>query len=357
MNKMHATQLPRLLTVLVAFALLATACGGSDSARDTNGQSDDSNGSSDSITLYSGRDEELIQPLIDDFAAASGIDVTVRYASSTELALLIQTEGGNSPADVFISQSPGALGLLAGEDLLVPLDDETLNKVDPGFRASDGTWVGLTGRVRTLVYNSELVEAAELPDSIFDLVDPAYAGRVGVAPTNGSFQDFVTAMRNEIGDDEAQAWLEGMAENESPNYPKNSPIVEAVGRGEIPMGLVNHYYNLRAKEADPSVPSENHFFPADDLGGLVIVTGGAVLQSSEAGSSGQELLDYLLSDEAQATFAAETKEYALTNSTNVATPEGLPSLEAFQVDTIDYELLGDGLSGTQDLIRSSGIEQ
>ena len=215
--------------------------------------------------------------------------------------------------------------------------------------------MGLTGRVRTLVYNSDLVDAADLPESVFELTDPAYSGRVAVAPTNGSFQDFVTAMRNEIGDGATAEWLEGMAANDSPNYPKNSAIVEAVGRGEVEMGLVNHYYNLRALEADPSVASVNHFLPADDLGALVIVTGGAVLSSSDAPATGQQLLEWLLSESTQATFSAETQEYALRDG--VAGPDGVPSLDGLAVDTIDYDLLGDGLTGTIELIRESGIEQ
>ncbi len=338
----------RMPLALLVFTLLAGACG--DDSSDATGD-----GTADSITLYSGRSEELIQPLLDDFTAATGIEVEARYGDSAELALLIQTEGENSPADVFISQSPGALGLLAGEGRLAELDADLVARVDDGFAASDNTWVGITGRVRVVVYNSDLVAAGDLPDSVLDLTDPAYAGRVAVAPTNGSFQDFVTAMRNELGDDAALEWLEGMAANESPNYPKNSAIVEAVGRGEVEMGLVNHYYNLRAVEADPSVPSVNHFLPSDDLGSLVIVTGGAVLSSSDAPISGGELLEFLLGADAQTTFAAETQEYPLLPG--VTAPEGLPSLDGFAADTIDYDLLGDGLTGTVELIRESGIEQ
>jgi len=114
---------------------------------------------------------------------------------------------------------------------------------------------------------------------------------------------------------------------------------------------------LRAKEADESVSSENHFFPADDLGGLVIVTGGAVLSSSDAQADSTRLLTFLLSDETQMRFVTETQEYGLSNNGAIATPSGLPPLNAFQVDTIDFEILGDGLAGTQNLIRQSGIEQ
>lgn len=330
----------RLLGALLTLALTATACGGDNA---------------DSITLYTGRDVELIQPLLDGFVESTGIAVEVRPGDSAELALLIQEEGDSSGADVFISQSPGALGLLAGEGRLATLDSTVTDLVAEGFSASDNTWVGLTGRVRVVVYNAELVDEADLPQSVLDLTDPKYAGQVGVAPSNGSFQDFVTAMRSELGDDATLEWLQGMAANNSPNYPKNSPIVEAVGRGEIPMGLVNHYYNLRALEADPSAPSVNHFLPADDLGSLVIVTGGAVLEASEAKDEAEQLLEYLLSNDAQATFAAETQEYPLLPG--VAAPIGLPSLDGYATDTIDFGVLGEGLRGTIELIRQSGIEQ
>ena len=338
----------KLLPVLLAVSVIAAACG-----NDADASGSDTGTAS--ITVYSGRSEELIKPLLDAFTAQTGIAVQARFGDSAELALLVQTEGDSSPADVFISQSPGALGLLAGEDRLRPLDPDLVSLVEPAFAASDGTWVGLTGRVRVIVYNSEMVDEADLPDSVLDLTDPKYAGKVGVAPTNGSFQDFVTAMRAEIGDEATLEWLEGMAANDSPNYQKNSPIVEAVGRGEIPMGLVNHYYNLRALEADPSVPSANYFLPADDLGSLVIVTGGAVLASSDAPRAGEQLLEFLLSERAQETFAAQTQEYPLLPG--VAPPPGLPPLEGYAADTIDYDLLGDGLTGTIELIRESGIEQ
>ncbi len=335
----------RLRSGLLALALLVSACGAGEETRDDGG----------AITVYSGRSEDLLGPLLDAFTAETGIEVEARFGDSAELALLIQAEGESSPADVFISQSPGALGLLAGEGRLAPLGDDLTSLVGAGFSASDGTWVGITGRIRVVVYNADLVDTADLPDSVLDLTDPAYAGRVAVAPSNGSFQDFVTAMRNELGDDATRAWLEGMARNAAPNYPKNSAIVEAVGRGEVDMGLVNHYYNLRALEADPSVASVNHFLPADDLGALVIVTGGAVLGSSESPAAARQLLEWLLGDAAQATFAAQTQEYPLR--TGVAGPAGVPSLDGLAVDTIDYSLLGDGLTGTIELIRASGIEQ
>ena len=156
----------RLLLALLALALLAAAC--SDDATSDDAAPDDA---AESITVYSRRSEDLIQPLLDAFEAETGIEVEVRYGDSADLALLIQTEGDRSPADVFISQSPGALGFLAGDGRLAELDDAVLSVVEEGFRASNGTWVGLTGRVRVVVYNSELVDEADLPTSVLDLTD------------------------------------------------------------------------------------------------------------------------------------------------------------------------------------------
>ena len=142
-----------------------------------------------------------------------------------------------------------------------PRSRTALATVPEGDAAADAGWVGLSGRVRTLVYNPELVDDADLPDSVLDLTAPEYAGQVALAPTNGSFQDFVTVLRDQLGDDEAAAWLDGMAAGDPPTFDNNTAIVEAVGRGEVPMGLVNHYYAFRAKAENPDLPVENHYFP------------------------------------------------------------------------------------------------
>ena len=306
------------------------------------------------ITVYSGRSEDLIGPLVELFEEASGFDVEVRYGSSADLALLIETEGTASPADVFISQSPGAMGYLATLDRLQVLPAHVLEEVAEGYRAGDGTWVGLSGRLRVLVYNTDLVDPADLPTSVLDLTGPEYDGRVGVAPANGSFQDFVTAMRFEAGDDATLAWLEAMAAHDSPNYAKNSAIVDAVLRGEVDMGLVNHYYLLRFLAEDPDAPGANHLFDPTDVGSLLIVAAAAVVDVSDRPAAAQAFIEYMLSAEAQEFYATETREYPL--AAGVAPPAGLAPLEVREtMDTIDFEVLGGGLSRTQELIRRSGI--
>jgi iron(III) transport system substrate-binding protein len=314
-----------------------------------------SSGSPDALTVYSGRDQELIEPLIEDFEEKTGLDVEVRYGDSADLALLIDEEGDSSPADLFLSQSPGAIGYLDGKNRLRPIDGDVLGLVQERFRADDGRWAGVSGRVRVLVYNKDLVDDADLPASVFDMTDAEYRGKVALAPTNGSFQDFVTAMRELEGDDRTREWLDGMQANDARAYASNTPIVEAVGRGEIPMGLVNHYYLEQARSEDPGIPAENHFFGAGDVGSLILVTAAGVLDTADEPADAERLLEFMLSAEAQRYFADETFEYPLARG--VEPPPSLKDLDSVDSPPIDLDSLGGGLEATRRLIAESGLEQ
>lgn len=315
-----------------------------------------SSGGGDELVIYSGRTQDLIEPLLDQFHDDTGVDIAVRYGDSADLALLIDEEGDQSPADVFISQSPGAVGFLDSSDRLEPLPASILDQVDPRFEASDGNWVGISGRVRTLVYNTDLVDPAELPSSVFDLTDPQFSGRVGIAPTNASFVDFVTAMREQIGDDDTLAWLEGMVDNDVTTYVNNIAIVEAVGRGEIEFGLVNHYYNEEIKAEDPDAPSANHLFESEDLGTLILVTAAAVLDTAEHVDDAEQFIDYLLSKPSQEFYAEVTLEYPLAAGVEPVI-EDLPPLDEIVSPQVDLSSLGGGLERTKELIEQSGLEQ
>ncbi len=327
-----------ILAMLVVLGLAASACGGSD----------------DVITVYSGRTSNLIEPLLDDFAESAGIDAKVRYGQSADLALLIDQEGDRSPADVFISQSPGAVGFLAGEGMLRPIGDEVLSLVPGGFRNADGLWVGISGRVRVIVYNRDLVNPSELPVSVFELTEERFRDRVAVAPANGSFQDFVTAMRETHGDDATLAWLEGLVANDARTYANNTSIVQAVGRGDVPMGLVNHYYNFRAKAEDPGAASENYYFPDGDIGSLMIVTAIGVLSTSDVPYLADQLVEFMLSEEAQRFYSEMTLEFPL--AAGVAPSSVLPPLSSIGLVTYDFDRLGGGLERTKELIDESGLE-
>ena len=311
-------------------------------------------GGDETLTVYSGRTENLIGPILEDFTEATGIEVEVRYGKSADLALLIDEEGDRSPADLFISQSPGAIGFLAGEGRLRPIAQDALRAVPGEFRNAGGLWVGMSGRVRVIVYNRDLVNPSELPGSVFELTDERYRGKVGVAPANSSFQDFVTAMREIHGAEATLEWLTGLVTNQARTYANNTAIVQAVGRGDVPMGLVNHYYNLRAKAEDPATPSENYFFPDGDMGSLLIVTAIGVLTTADNPDLADRLVEFMLSEPAQRFYSEQTFEYPL--SSGVEPSPALPPLAGIEVATYDFDRLGGGLERTKELIDESGLE-
>jgi iron(III) transport system substrate-binding protein len=325
--------------VVLLVAAVAAGCGGDDAA-------------SGPITVYSGREEELVAPLFEKFTDATGIDVEVRYGDSAELAATIAEEGDNSPADVFFAQDPGSLG--AVDSQLEELPEETLARVATRFRDEDGRWVGTSGRTRVLAYNTDRLDESELPTSVLELTEPEWKGRVGVAPTNASFQAFVTAMRLSLGDERTRDWLEGLRANGAKTYEKNLPIVEAVATGEVDVGLVNHYYLALVKQEQPDAPVANHLFEAGDPGTLVSVAGAAVLASSDQRDAAESFVGFLLSDEAQRFYVDEAEENEYPLVAGVDPPPGLVPLDEIEGPDVELTAFGAELESTVELLRETG---
>lgn len=291
------------LGIATASAGLVVACNGNSDQGATELESE--------LVIYSGRNEKLIGELIKQFEQQTNAKIQVRYGDTAELASAILEEGTNSPADVFFGQDAGALGALQKAGRAVKLPDSLLNKVDSAYRSPEGKWVGVTGRVRTVDYNTKLVKAEELPSSIFGFTDPKWRGKIAWAPTNGSFQSFVTGLRVAEGDEKAKEWLKGIKANQPKVYPNNTSIVEALSRGEIAVGLVNHYYLERIKQENPQVPVAHHF--TQDVGSLVNVAGVAIVNTAKHPNIAQRFTEFLLSQDAQNYFANQTYEYPLVS--------------------------------------------
>lgn len=306
------------------------------------------------VTIYSGRSETLVGPWFELFDHESGIDLTIRYAGSGELAAALLEEGSRSPASAFFAQDGGALGLLATEGLFQPLPEDLLQRVPERFRSPDGLWVGITGRARVLVYSTERVDPALLPASVMDLVNDPWRGRTGWAPENASFQSFVTAMRLMKGEDAARAWLEGMIDAGAINFgDSNTAIVRAIGSGEIDLGLVNHYYLYAVKkEEGEDFPAATHFFAPDDPGSLINVSGVGLLAAAPQRELALEVIDGLLSERGQEYFLEETNEYALVEG--LPAPAGLKPITETASPDIDLGSLAD-LRGTLTLMAEVGL--
>lgn len=305
------------------------------------------------LTVYSGRNEELVGPLIEQFEAQTGIQVNVRYGDTAELAATILEEGANSPADVFFAQDAGALGALATEDRLQELPDSILQRVEPRFRSAEGEWVGASGRARVVVYNTAALTETDLPATIFGFTDPAWKGRLGWAPTNGSFQAFVTALRVLEGEERAREWLAGIQANEPKVYEGNAAVVQAAAAGEIDAGFVNHYYLFRfLKEEGVGFGARNYYLKNGDPGALINVAGAGILAGTEHQEAAEQFITFLVSDTAQQYFAEETYEYPLVTSVEPSTE--VPPLSEIQTPDLDLSKLED-LQGTLTLLQDLGI--
>jgi iron(III) transport system substrate-binding protein len=342
-------------TAVLAGAVLAlglTACGGTDDAQEATTGSDGDT----TVTVYSGRGEELVQPLFDQFTEETGIKVEARYGNTAQLAAQLLEEGDKSPADVFFAQDAGALGAVTKAGLFAPLPESVLQAVPEGYRSSNGSWVGVTARSRVLAYNPDLVAQTDLPPSVFDLTDPKWKGKIGIAPTNASFQAFITALRVQYGDDKAREFLAGLKANEPAIRDGNAPILEDINTGKISVGLINHYYiGELAKEQGVSpetLKAKLHFFPNGDPGALVNVAGVGVLKAAADDSDARAFVDYLLDEKAQRYFAEQTYEYPVVNG--VAGPSGVPTLNQLAGPKIDLNDL-DSLEQTITLIKESGL--
>jgi iron(III) transport system substrate-binding protein len=327
------------LVLLATVAIVAAGC----SSSSENG----------AITLYSGRSEDLIQPVIDAFMDETGIEVTVKYADSANLAATLVEEGDASPADLFFAQDPASLGTVTLSGLFDRLPDDILSRVPGRFSDDAGTWVGTSGRARVVVYDSSELTPSDMPLTEDGFVEDVWRGRVGIAPTNGSFLSFVAAKILIDGEDATRAWLDGMAANSAPKYPKNSPIVAAVNAGELDAGLVNHYYLLRALAENPDEVGANFFFTTPTAGSLVMPAGVGILASSPNKDEALQFVEWLLDNETQRYFADETFEYPLVPG--IDANEALPAIDTIPTPDINLSDLAGVLDTATDLVADAGL--
>jgi iron(III) transport system substrate-binding protein len=305
------------------------------------------------ITVYSGRNENFISPFFDEFTAQTGINIEARYGDSAELAALLLEEEKNSPADVFLSQDAGAIGAVAAQDLFKTLDSGDISVVSEQFRDPNSKWVGITGRSRIIAYNNKKYSESDLPKTIDELLDPKWSGKIAIAPTNASFQSFITAVVQLRGEEKTLEWLKGLNANNPQMFEKNSQMVEAIDQEVVDLGLTNHYY---VAEVSQNLGREINvgisFFNNQDAGNLLNVSALGILQTSKKQEQSLKLVNYLLSKSTQEKFVNETYEYSLLNG--VAAPTGLPLLDQLGIPNVRLGQLTD-VAKTQELLITSGL--
>lgn len=344
----------RAVAVVAVGAALA-ACGGAPAAA-PEAAVEPAAASDDVLTIYSGRNEELVGPLIAQLQTAVGMPVEVRYGSTGEMAAQLLEEGAASPADLFFAQDAGALGAVSGAGLLAPIPADVLEPALEDYRATDGTWVATSARARVVAYNTDLVPAADLPTSLDALLDPRWAGQVGIAPSNASWLSFVTGLRLIRGEDGARQWLTAFAATNPQKFEGNGAVVDAVAAGTVSLGLVNHYYLYQdLAEVDAATyPVRNHFV-ADDPLGLVNVAGVGVTAAAGDPAPALEAVRFLLSAQAQQYLVDETAEYPVIAGVTPARQDvdlaPLESLSAPDVELADLSSLAE----TETMLQEVGL--
>lgn len=310
----------------VALALLAAGCGSGDEAEPLD---------PDKLTVYSAQHDNLVDAWVEGFTAETGVEVQVRRGTDSSMGNQIVTEGDSSPADVFLTENSPAITVVQNAGLLAPVEPSTLDQVGAAFRPSNGLWTGIAARSTVLVYNPSLVAEADLPASLTDLADPRYAGRWGAAPAGADFQAIVAGMLEAKGEAATSAWLDGLKKN-SKVYQNNIATMKAVNAGQVPMGIMYHYYWYRdqALTQEGSKNTRLHYFKNEDVGAFVSVSGGGVLKSSKHAADAQRFLAYVTSPKGQAAIAeSRSMEYAV--GVDQASDPALPPLDSLEAPTID----------------------
>lgn len=323
--RLHRAALP-----LAALALLLSGCAaasGEDVADD------------DALVVYNAQHEELTQEWADAFTDETGIEVVLRNGDDSELGNQLVQEGAASKADVFLTENSPAMSLVEDAGLFAPVDESTLALVPEQYRPASGAWTGIAARSTVLVYNPDLIDESELPTSMLDLAQPEWKGRWGAAPAKADFQAIVSAVVATQGEDGARAWLEGMAENAT-EYRNNIVTMKAVNAGEVPVGIIYHYYWYRDQDAaaEDSADTALHYFGNQDPGAFVSVSGGGVLKNARHPEEAQQFLAFIAGEQGQ-TILGEGYSFEYPVASDIPAKTELPPLASLNAPVIDPSTL------------------
>ncbi len=323
------------IAIAATAALGLTACGGSTTPAATGSASGSAGAASGEITVYNAQHESLTQEWVDAFTAETGVKVTMRQGSDTELSNQIVQEGAASPADVFLTENSPAMAQVENAGLFADVDKATIDQVPAEFRPSTGKWTGIAARSTVLVYDKTKLTEDQLPKSMLDLAKPEWQGKWAASPSGADFQAIVAALLELKGEAATEEWLKGMKENFKA-YKGNSTAMKAVNAGEIDAALIYHYYYYgdQAKTGENSNKVTPYYFKNQDPGAFLSVSGGGVLKTSKNAAAAQAFLKFVTGKKGQEVLKNGTSfEYAIAS--DVPANEKLVPIADLQAPTVD----------------------
>ncbi|OJA48803.1 iron ABC transporter substrate-binding protein [Burkholderia ubonensis] len=307
------------------------------------------------LTLYNAQHEQVVNQLVKDFEAQSGISVKVRSGEGPALAAQLVAEGERTPADVYFTENSPELVLLDRKGLLAKVDADALKAVPARFNATDGNWQGVLARESVLIYNTAKLQPPQLPASLLDLAKPEWKGKVGVAPSDADFLPLVSAVLALHGEAATLQWLKGLKTN-AQIFDDEEGVTAAVNRGGVVTGIVNNYYwaRLHAELGDKSTKSAVYHFAHGDVGGVVNVSGAAVLKASKHAADAQKFVAYLVSERAQKLMATSHVSFEYPLHPGVAPDPILKPFNELSPPSLSFEQLGDDSQAGR-LLRQAGL--
>ena len=307
----------------------------------------------DGIVIYNAQHENLVQSWVDGFTKETGIKVTLRNGSDTELGNQLVQEGNVSPADVFLTENSPAMTLVDNANLFAPLDADTLKQVPAAYRPAHGRWIGIAARSTVFVYNPSKISPAQLPTSLMDLAKPEWKGRWAASPSGADFQAIVSAMLSLKGESATLDWLKAMKTN-FVAYKGNSTVLKAVNARQIDAGVIYHYYYFvdQAKTGENSKNTQLHYFKHQDPGAFVSISGGGVLASSKHKAQAQAFIKWITGKTGQDILRTNNAfEYAV--GVNAASNEKLVPLNKLEAPKVEPSTLNS--KKVTELMTQAGI--
>ncbi len=307
------------------------------------------------LTIYGAQHPQVEAMLADAFTKQTGIPVRLHQGEGPEIAAQILEEGSASPADIFFTENSPELNLLDEKGLLAPVDPKTLAQVPASYNAADGNWLGVLARENVLAYNPAKISESALPASLLDLVQPQWRGKIGIAPSDGDFLPLVSAVIKEKGQAAALAWLQGLKAN-AKIYEDDEGVAAAVAHGDVAAGVINNYYwyRLETQLGPQGIHSKIYHFTNGDLGGLVNVSGAAILKSSPNQKEAQEFLAFLVSPETQKLLGESDIAFEYPLRPGIAPNKALKPFKELQPPAIKASDLGDDQEAGQ-LLQQAGL--
>jgi len=304
------------------------------------------------LVVYNAQHEDLTQAWAEEFTKETGITIEMRNGSDNELANQLVAEGSGSPADVFLTENSPGMNIVEQAGLFAPVDAATVAQVPSQYNPSTGNWVGIAARSTVFVYNTDMLPEADLPASIMDLQDPAWQGKWAASPSGADFQAIVSAILELEGSDATSAWLDAMKTGATV-LRGNTTVMKAVNAGEIPGGVIYHYYwyGDQAGTGENSSKTKLLFWGNQDPGAFLSVSGGGVLASSTKQADAQKFLTFITSKAGQQVVADTVFEYPI--GSDVPGNPDLKPISELQPPTIDPASLNG--SEVTDLMTQAGL--